>query len=153
MPVQVLDIRGLNSEISGMSFIRADIVNPGGQIPAASIESLSCLHALEHFGLGRYGDEVNPWGWRVALKNIMALPAPGGYLYLSVPIGRERVVSNAHRIFNPYTMINELMSLKLISFAAVNDSGDMDEQAHPGDYVHAEYSCGIYEFIKSEAIG
>ena len=66
-----------------------------------SLESLSTLHAVEHFGLGRYGDPIHPDGWRRAAEALARVLAPGGRLYFSVPIGRERLVFNAHRVFSP----------------------------------------------------
>jgi hypothetical protein len=37
-------------------------LTPYGSTPDGYCDSLSCLHALEHFGLGRYGDPIDPRG-------------------------------------------------------------------------------------------
>lgn len=57
--VNYIDIRPLDSKIEGLHFVQADATNLDG-IANESISSLSSLHAIEHFGLGRYGDPVDP---------------------------------------------------------------------------------------------
>jgi hypothetical protein len=59
MPVTVIDIRPLTSTVEGLTFMQADATDLAG-IQDDSVESLSSLHAVEHFGLGRYGDPVEP---------------------------------------------------------------------------------------------
>lgn len=79
------------------------------QLPAEWIEStdsLSCLHTIEHFGLGRYGDAVDPCGHLKGLDQLKQMVEPGGRLYLSTPIGPQRVEFNAHRVFAARTLIN-----------------------------------------------
>ena len=41
-------------------------------------DSISCLHALEHFGLGRYGDMIDPQGYEKGLFNISSYLTLGG---------------------------------------------------------------------------
>lgn len=98
--VEVFDIRPVSSSIQGVVFKQADLMNPEG-LQAGYCDSLSCLHALEHFGLGRYGDPINVQGHAIGLRNLNKLLAPGGTLYLSVPVGRARVEFNANRVFDP----------------------------------------------------
>jgi hypothetical protein len=98
MPVTLVDWRPYNPPVSGLDFIQGDGRYLKG-VPDNSIPSLSSLNATEHFGLGRYGDEIDPEGWRKACQAYARVLAPGGYLYFSVPIGRQRVVFNAYRVF------------------------------------------------------
>ena len=72
----------------------------------------------------------------------------GGRLYLSVPVGRERVEFNAHRVFSPATILRTLHALDLKSFAAVDDSGAMVADAKPQDFEGRRFSCGMFEFLK-----
>ncbi len=148
--VEVIDIRPLTSTTRGLSFTQADATDLKA-IPDASMESLSTLHALEHFGLGRYGDPLEPDAWRRAMRSLARVLAPNGRLYLSVPIGRQRVVFNAHRVFSPLTVIETMADLRLVSFAAVNDAGDLVEPADPADFVSAKLACGLFEFTKDPA--
>lgn len=55
--------------------------------------------SLEHSGLGRYGDPVNPYADLDEVARIGCLLRPNAILYLSVPLGLDRLVWNAHRIY------------------------------------------------------
>jgi SAM-dependent methyltransferase len=147
MPVTVLDVRPLRSRVSGLTFVQEDATNLAG-IADGTVESLSSLHAVEHFGLGRYGDPVAPDAWRRALIAMQRVLAPGGRLYLSVPVGRERLCFNAHRVFSPMRIVDALGSLRLISFSAVDDAGQLLEGVTPLDAAHLDYGCGLFELTK-----
>jgi hypothetical protein len=148
--VEVIDIRPLTSQVAGLSFIQADASSLDG-IPDGSIPSLSCLHAIEHFGLGRYGDPIDADACFKGLRAIQRVLAPGGRLYLSAPIGVERVEFNAQRIFAPSTFIRHLTGLRLISFSAVDDRGDLVSDTEPEHFAGANNACGLYEFTKDAA--
>ncbi|MBN2576795.1 MAG: DUF268 domain-containing protein [Deltaproteobacteria bacterium] len=110
MPVTVLDVRPLGSSVLGLTFVREDATDLAG-ISDESVDSLSSLHAVEHFGLGRYGDPVDPGAWYRALQAFQRVLANDGRLYLSVPVGRERVCFNAHRVFSPMRIRDCLKAL------------------------------------------
>lgn len=113
-----------------------------------SVRSLSCLHVIEHIGLGRYGDPLDPDGSLKALAELQRVVAPGGDLYLGVPIGRERVCFNAHRVLSPRTVIAALGELTLVEFSAVDDRGDLVRDARPEDFDRADFSCGLFHFTR-----
>jgi hypothetical protein len=116
----------------------------------ASVPSLSCLHVIEHVGLGRYGDPLDPQGGRLAAENLERIVRPGGRLFLSTPIGRERVCFNAHRVYAPKTVTALFPTLRLESFALVDDCGRFRERAdlHMADGL--DYGCGMFEFMKAK---
>lgn len=114
--VFLIDVRPLKTKIPGVEFVQGDAKRLEN-IKDNSVESLSSLCALEHFGLGRYGDEIDPEGCFKALREMQRILRPGGVLYLSVPVGREHVEFNAHRIFYPKTIINELKEMELVEFS------------------------------------
>jgi len=149
MPVEVIDIRPLSSTIPGVTFRQADATNLDG-ILADSVESLSCLHAIEHFGLGRYTDPVDPNACFAAMKAMQRVLGIGGRLYFSTPIGRERVEFNAHRVFNPETILKAFDRLQLVSFGAVDDAGSLIEAADYRQYADSYFACGLFEFTKPE---
>ena len=119
--VTLLDIRPFPHKVEGVDFIQADAMNLSN-IPDESIETLSSLCALEHFGLGRYGDPIDYNGWKKSLHAIKRKLKIGGTFYLSVPVGnKERLQFNAHRIFKPLTIVNELISeLELREFSWID---------------------------------
>jgi SAM-dependent methyltransferase len=147
MPVTVMDIRPLSSQVPGLVFREAD-ATAFDTLPDNSVESLSSLHAVEHFGLGRYGDPVDPEASFKAMRAFARVLKPGGRLYFSVPIGVERLEFNAHRVFDPMTILAAFPDLELVSFAAVDDAGDMHERAQPDEFRRARYACGLFEFTK-----
>ena len=67
MPVSIVDIRPLYGATTGLSTIRGDATELR-QFESNSVDSLSSLHAAEHFGLGRYSDSVDPNAWKTSLN-------------------------------------------------------------------------------------
>ena len=148
MPVEVVDVRPLESRVPGLTFRQED----GTQLTSfadQSVISLSSLHAVEHFGLGRYGDKLDADGWRRGMRALSRVLAQGGKLYFSVPIGRERVEFNAHRVFAPETVLETFSDLSLVSFSAVDDNGDMMPNADPQVFRDARMACGLFEFTRA----
>jgi hypothetical protein len=104
--VEVIDIRPLPHTVRNIRFRQLDLMR---EIPpewVGATDSLSCLHTVEHFGLGRYGDELDPVGYLKGLAQMKQIVSPGGRFLLSTPIGPQRVEFNAHRIFSPATVIS-----------------------------------------------
>lgn len=153
--VKYIDIRPLPYEIAGLQFIQGDATNLE-TIADNSITSLSSLHAVEHFGLGRYGDPVDPEACFKVIRAFGRVLKPGGKLYFAVPIEpTDKVIFNAHRIFNPLTIIKsfEEAGLSLVEFAVVKeDAHTATKQNLPikeSDVQSIENnSCGLFEFVK-----
>lgn len=89
----------------------------------ASLSSLSCLHVIEHLGLGRYGDPLDPLGDRRAFAELRRVLAPGGDLLVAMPVGPPRVRFNAHRVYSVELVLAELHGLELVEFALVLEDG------------------------------
>lgn len=147
-PVTVLDVRRLETDVENLSFVQADATRLDGMADR-SIDSISTLHAVEHFGLGRYGDPIDPDGWSRAIAELVRVAAPGGRVYFSTPVGRERTMFNAHRIFAPDTILRAFDELELVSFSAVNDAGDFVPNTDPASFADARYACGMFEFTRA----
>jgi SAM-dependent methyltransferase len=147
MPVEILDIRTIQSDVVGLRFVQGDGATLDG-FEDSSLDSVSSLHALEHFGLGRYGDPIDARACFQAMSAFARVLRPGGRLYMGVPIGRERVEFNAHRVFAPATVLEGFRSLELLSFSAVDDKGKLRENGEPSDFAGARYACGLFEFTK-----
>lgn len=147
MPVKLIDIRPLPASVSGLTFIQGDATHLSG-IPDNSIESLSSLHAIEHFGLGRYGDPIDPEACFTAMRSLARVLEPGGRLYFSVPVGHETIQFNARRIFSPATILDTFRDLELVSFSVIDDSGCFIENTNPDTCSDAQLSCGLFEFTK-----
>lgn len=144
--VKFVDIRPLDAQLPNLENIKGDILN----LPFKdnSIGSLSCLHVAEHIGLGRYGDPLDPLGTKKSCAELARVLAPGGHLYFSVPIGKERVQFNAHRIHQPQTILDYLNGLKLTEFSAIDDKGKLHANAQPANFNNSKSSCGLFHFSK-----
>ncbi len=151
--VEVFDIRPLSVDIHNLVFVQWDITNPNDEYQGVA-DCVSCLHTLEHIGLGRYGDKLDPDGWKKGLSSLATLVSQGGQFWLSVPIGIQRIEFNAHRVFNPKTIINEAIksNLSLDSFYflqadVLKKSNDIE--ADLDRLSKLNYSLGIYHFRKN----
>lgn len=149
--IQVLDIRPLPPVgHENIEFIQADLMSENSLPP--KVDSISCLHAIEHFGLGRYGDPVDPLGHQKGFSNIVSMLKEGGHLYISFPIGRQNEVHfNAHRVFHPQDIFNWNGSdlLELVRFDYVDDPGNLYRNVDVfNTKIDVEYGCGIYTFKK-----
>lgn len=155
--IEVFDVRPISTVIPGVIFKQADFMNPV-VIDSASdgyCDSVSCLHAIEHFGLGRYGDPINPLGYQRGIENMAGLLTIGGCLYLSMPIGNERVDFNANRVFHPNTICESaslhglvVKQLIVISFDGQVEQKNIDEKTF-SLLAKAPYNLGIFVFTKS----
>ena len=150
--IEIFDIRPIHAEIPGVLFKKSDLMSVSGNNDYC--DSLSCLHALEHFGLGRYGDPINVDGHKQGLTNMVSILKRGGVLYLSVPTGFERVEFNANRVFNPISL-NEFaksLNLSLLELAwidpitKINISKDLNADLNM--LANKNYMLAIFTFIK-----
>jgi len=152
--IEVFDVRPVRAPIPGVTFRQADLMNPIDSLDEYC-DSLSCLHALEHFGLGRYGDPIDPHGHENGIASMARLLKTDGMFYLSVPVGIPRVEFNAHRVFNPRDIVRiaALHSLSLSLFTVVHGDGSVEDyrpDTAPFDKLASiRYTLGIFKFIKN----
>lgn len=151
--VEVLDIRPFSLAIQNIKFVQCDLMD-SKVLRENYTDSLSCLHALEHFGLGRYGDPVNYDGHIDGFNNLKKILRKNGIMYLSVPIGPQRIEFNGHRVFS----IDYLLGLfgddfLLKRFSYVDDKGYLHENELLKDFDIKQnfgcyFGCGIFELEK-----
>lgn len=141
-----VDYRPLKASLQGLTSIAGNILNL--PFPDDSIESLSCLHVIEHIGLGRYGDPIDPYGSTKAARELQRIVSRGGNLFISLPVGRERVCFNAHRVHSPISVLKLFPDMKLIEFSYVDDAGQYSEKRAVEAANDFEYGCGLFHFQK-----
>jgi hypothetical protein len=153
--ISVIDIRPMTSKSKNIAYLQADMMDTLPAPLTSCTDSLSCLHALEHFGLGRYGDPIRWDGHLKGFNNLSAMLKEGGRFYLSVPIGEQRVEFNAHRVFAlPYLLKIFEGGMTLADFSFVDDRGDLHEsvpldRADIARNYGCNYGCGIFELVKA----
>jgi SAM-dependent methyltransferase len=152
LPIESYEFHPLPVELSNLKAGKADLCQL--PFPDHSVPSVSCMHAVEHVGLGRYGDRLDPDGDLKAMGELRRVLAPGGQLLFVVPVGRPRVVFNAHRIY-PYEQICEAFGdLELKEFALIPDDatrGHLLRHADPGLVQQQVYACGCFHFVEARA--
>lgn len=151
--IEFFDIRPIESKIQNIIFEQADFISLPEDLHNYC-DSVSSLNAIEHFGLGRYGDPIDPLGHVKAIRNIHKVLKPNGKFYFLVPIGRQRIEFNAHRVFDICYLLDLLQDkFDLVSFSYVDDKGDLFENFElVNEKIKANYGCyfgfGIFELIK-----
>ena len=158
--IEVFDVRPITTAVPGVVFRQADLMNSTAFPTAAGggggyCDSLSCLHAIEHFGLGRYGDPINPQGYQRGIANMAQLLQPGGTFYLSTPIGQERVEFNANWVFDPRSIVRcaEAASMTLQKLIMITPDQGAQNSAIDAATLAAlalpHYQLGLFIFIKA----
>ncbi|MEY8322746.1 DUF268 domain-containing protein [Lachnospiraceae bacterium 54-11] len=148
--VTMIDIRKFPGEIEQLNTIVDDATSLH-QITNESIESMSALCSLEHFGLGRYGDSVDPEACFKCFASIQKKLKKGGKLYISLPIGKERVEFNAHRVFYPSTVVECFSSLVLKEYSCMTEERieyNVDLNKYDNDSHNGEHRYGLFYFEK-----
>lgn len=149
VPVTFVDIRPVRLDLPGFMFQQGSLLEL--PFPDKGLASVSCLHVVEHVGLGRYGDPINPDGTRLALSELTRVLAPGGILYLSAPIGRPHIRFNAHRVLAASWILEWCRPLELVAFAAVDARGVYHPVAAVRDYDDAPESYGFFRLTRPTA--
>jgi SAM-dependent methyltransferase len=149
VPITFCDYRPAKIKLPGLSCGKADLV----KLPFAdgSIESLSCMHTVEHIGLGRYGDAIDPEGDLKAMRELARVLKPGGSLLFVVPVGKPRIQFNAHRIYSYEMILEAFDGLRLAEFSLIPDDAidvGMIVNATAKDAARQSYGCGCFWFRK-----
>jgi Methylase involved in ubiquinone/menaquinone biosynthesis len=149
VPLEFYDYRPANLNLSNINTGSADLV--ALQFADNSLESLSCMHVVEHIGLGRYGDQIDPEGDLKAIAELQRVLKPGGSLLFVVPVGKPKIMFNAHRIYSYDQILEYFAGFTLVEFALVPDDAvdkglmryatkEMSDQQN--------YGCGCFWFKK-----
>jgi len=149
IPVSFYDYRLAPLHLSDLESKTGDLL----ALPfcTGSVPSVSCMHVVEHIGLGRYGDPLDPLGDLKAIAELQRVVATNGTLLFVVPVGKSRVVFNAHRIFAPQQIIERFPEWELVEFALVPDGPPeqgLIRNASLELAAQQEYGCGCFWFQK-----
>mgnify|MGYP003819059793 FL=1 len=148
IPVKFYDFRPAQLKLNNLSCKYVDLTNI--QFESNSIQSISCMHTVEHIGLGRYGDTMDPDGDKKAINELKRVLARNGNLLFVVPIGKPKIMYNAHRIYS-YDMIMEYFKdFQLQNFSLVPDDPKLEFINNASKEIadNQNYGCGCFWFKK-----
>lgn len=149
IPVHFYDYRPVDIKLENLLTKKGNLV----KLPFDdnSIESISCMHVVEHVGLGRYGDQLDPNGDLKAISELKRVLAPGGSLLFVIPIGKPKIEFNAHRIYSYLQILDYFSGLKLMEFTLIPDNAvevGMIQNASHEQADAQEWGCGCFWFKK-----
>jgi len=151
IPVEFYDYRPANIKLDNLRTGKANLLSL--PFPDNSIESLSCMHTVEHIGLGRYGDKIDPEGDLKAISELKRVLAIGGDLLFVVPVGRPTICFNAHRIYSYDQILSYFNDLELIEFSLIPDNGreiGIIKNATRKQSDDQKFGCGLFWFKKNK---
>ena len=106
------------------------------------------MHTIEHIGLGRYGDEIDPEGDIKSINELKRVLKPGGDLLFVTPVGTPKIEFNAHRIYSYEQIIEYFSPLQVKEFSLIPDNGGLITNADPSLVQQQTYGCGCFWFKK-----
>ena len=143
------DYRPAILELDGLSCKQCDLTSPNLDI--GKYDSISCMHVIEHIGLGRYGDKLDCNGDLKAINNLKNIVLPGGDFYFVVPCGRPSVQFNAHRVYNPRDILHymgeDFQMQELYFISGIEGQAPIINPSL--EYIlNCDYGCGCFHFKK-----
>jgi hypothetical protein len=98
--VTTLEYGAIQTDHPQISTLTPDAMRKAYQVGTLEFFDAVVTHSsIEHSGLGRYGDALNPWGDLLAISRAWCVSKPGAKMYLGVPIGKDKIEFNGHRIY------------------------------------------------------
>lgn len=149
IPTRYYEYRSVDFGLSDLTCAVADLC----RLPFEddSLPSVSCMHVVEHIGLGRYGDPLDPNGDLTAVAELERVVAPGGSLLFVVPVGQPRLAFNANRVYSYDQVVGGFRKLRLQEFSLIPDreeEGGLIRHASAELADRQSYGCGCFWFVK-----
>ncbi|MEJ7913684.1 MAG: DUF268 domain-containing protein [Chitinophagaceae bacterium] len=146
VPVKFYDYRPASINLPGYEAHFGDLM----ALPFEdnTVSSLSCMHTIEHIGLGRYGDVLDVDGDLKGIAELKRVLSINGDLYFVTPVGKPRIEFNAHRVYSYEQILQYFAPLKLQEFSMIPDTGGLLEHAAFELVKDQHYACGCFWFKK-----
>jgi len=147
VPTTFYDIRPLKVVTPGLKMRAADLT--ALPIEDGSLFSMSCLHVIEHAGLGRYGDKLDAQGDKKAAKELARVLMPGGQLLIVAPLeDPPRICFHAHRLYNPQQVEDLFPTLAVEEFTLITNESEIFDKVNYDMAKGRIYACGCWVLSK-----
>jgi len=146
IPTEFYDYRPANLTLDKLQTGKADLTKL--HFESNSVDSLSCMHTIEHIGLGRYGDPIDPEGDVKAIAELKRVIKPNGNILFVVPVGMPKIAFNAHRIYATKMVLDLFKGFTLKQFSLVTDANTFHYDAILEEADKQNYGCGCFWFTK-----
>ena len=146
VPVKFYDYRPANLTLKNLESSKGNLLC----LPFEddSQYSISCMHTIEHIGLGRYGDLIDYNGDLKAIKELIRVTQHGGNIIFVTPVGKPKIIFNAHRIYSFDQIFQYFSACSLQEFSLITDKGEFITNADPSLVANQKYGCGCFWFKK-----
>jgi SAM-dependent methyltransferase len=151
--INFYDYRPADLHLSGLKSLEGNLHSL--PFETNSVGSISCMHTIEHIGLGRYGDSINSEGDIKAIDELKRVVQPKGSLLFVTPVGQPKIEFNAHRIYSYEQIISYFDGFELKEFSLIPESGENGGiiiNANPDLVKKERYACGCFWFIKKQLL-
>ena len=149
VPVEFYDYRPAEVRLPNLACKKGDLT--ALPFTTGTVESISCMHTIEHVGLGRYGDPIDPHGDIKAARELVRVVKKGGTLIYVAPVGKPGIHFNAHRIYSYEQVLSLFEGMELREFSLVPDDfkkHGLIKNADKNMVKDQRYACGCFWFIK-----
>jgi hypothetical protein len=148
-PTTFFDFRPADLALENLKSLACDLTDP--QLDVGQHASVSCMHVVEHVGLGRYGDALDVNGDLKAIANLKKVVLPGGDLFFAVPAGKPSISFNAHRVYSINSILDYFSdSFSLTELYFIPGPAGMAPLLNPTfeQTLLFPYGCGCFHFKK-----
>jgi hypothetical protein len=130
-----------------VGFIKGDVANlNSGQL--SEYDCISCLHVIEHIGLGKYGDAIDIEGPRNTAKSLYRAMRSGARLYMSSPVSTDTgIVFNGgrHLAVDEFEGMFISAGFSILNRAFVSDRPELVVNPDMSSLGQIKYGCLILE--------
>ncbi len=147
--IDFYDYRPADLQLSGLRSLEGNLHSL--PFESGSINSISCMHTIEHVGLGRYGDPIDSEGDLKAIEELKRVVKHGGNILFVTPVGKPKIEFNAHRIYSYEQIISYFEGFGLKEFSLIpenSEKGGIIIDADPKLVKEENYACGCFWFVK-----
>ena len=148
IPIKFYEYRHSSVNLSGLTLENIDLL----KLPFKDkeVKSISCMHVIEHLGLGRYGDPIDPDSDLKAIDELKRVLAPKGNLLFVVPVGIPKIKFNSLRVYSYSQVTNYFSELKLKEFVLITDNSEyftgLQYNVNKNIVNQQNYGCGCFWF-------